>query len=489
MTYSLEEKIKRFALYSRLGIIALQFVTNFFVPDHDAGVFQKPFNSSATTTTVDALVEMTLGGLTRWDGQYFLHIAHYGYTYENTLAFFPLFPLIIRQLSYFALFIVNDVFGVFLPVRNIISFHSCLILVSVFFNNFIFIRTSVILYKLSFLVLKSERLAFISGILFCVNPGSIFFSACYSESLYCFLIFYGLLLIEQRNTLTNYMVVGLTGSIRSNGLLNVGFLIYKYIKLKFTSRLPFFYNLIFALGVFVSIFPFMVYQLYCYSKFCLPHDSPVPDFIYKYGISNNFVFPGSGNSSWCNRLIPFAYAYVQKHYWNVGFLNYYEIKQIPNFLLASPMIYIIARGTFSFAKQYKLLLLCLGFVDGNPGKELPMSAFPYVVHGFLLTVFAVLMIHIQVTTRLLASSTPLVYWYGAVVLSSSMETPVESKFLQDLNRKQKSKYYESYKTRGSSWKTFLWSETFYGYSFFIKWYFLIYFFVGTLMFSNYLPWT
>lgn len=491
MSFSLEEKVQQFAIVSRLGIITLQFLANYLIPDHDAGVFEKPSNPNGTKSQMDTLVELTLGGLIRWDAQYYLHIADYGYTYENTLAFFPLFPLIIRQSSYVVLFIINDILSFFLPAtKNVISFQSALILVSIFLNNFLFVRSAMLLHRLSLLVLRSEKLAFISAILFCVNPASIFFSAAYSESLYSFLLFYGLLELEKKNSLVAYMAIGLTGAVRSNGLVNLGFIAYKYLKMRFAMKMSFFYVLIFAFGFALSAFPFIAYQFYSYVKFCFGHVT-LPDFVYKYGVSKNFVFPGN-HTVWCKRFIPVAYTYVQKHYWNVDFLNYYEIKQIPNFLLAAPMIYIVARGSFGFVKRYKLLILYLGFIDEDPGENgLPISIFPYAVHGTALTLFAIFMIHIQVTTRLLASSSPLPYWYSAQILSAAFNNSLEADVLKKLHKKKKigECYYESNKNKTSRWRTFLFTAKFCGYSFFIKWYFLTYFFVGTLMFSNYLPWT
>mgnify|MGYP002050440369 CR=1 FL=1 len=40
--------------------------------------------------------------------------------------------------------------------------------------------------------------------------------------------------------------------------------------------------------------------------------------------------------AWCRERVPSIYAHVQRTYWNVGFLRYYELKQLPNFALAAP---------------------------------------------------------------------------------------------------------------------------------------------------------
>lgn len=488
MSYSLEEKIKWFAILSRLTIITLQLVSNVLIPDHDAGVFQKPFDPNVTTTIPDYIVTKLLAGFSRWDSQYFLHIAEYGYTYENTVAFFPLFPILIRQITYFVLFIINNVIGSILPCRDMVSAHSMILLVAVVFNNCLFVKTSLTLYKLSLTVLKDEKLSYIASILYCINPASIFFSAAYSESLYCFLVFYGLLQIELKNSIVNYIIVGISGLARSNGLINIGFIAYKYMKLKAHKNSTFFFNIIFSIGIFLSILPFLIYQTYCYVKFCIPNTVALPHFIFSHGIENGYVLPGS-NSSWCSRTVPFSYSYVQEHYWNVGFLKYFQLKQIPNFVLAFPIVYIVINGVYRFVRHYKILLIYLGFKDGNVQGELPISTFPYVLHCFALTIFSVFMMHVQVATRLLCSSSPVVYWFCASRLSPAFKETVERNVLGKLTKKTNGQFYENYSNRKSKWKNCIITETFRGYSLFIKYYFLSYAVIGTVLFSNYLPWT
>ena len=42
------------------------------------------------------------------------------------------------------------------------------------------------------------------------------------------------------------------------------------------------------------------------------------------------------------------YGYVQDKYWNVGFLRYFELRQLPNFILAAPVIYLVLAHSARF---------------------------------------------------------------------------------------------------------------------------------------------
>ena len=166
----------------------------------------------------DQLVTLMFGGFVRWDAQYFMHIAQYGYTHENTLAFFPLFPLLVRC--------VAAVIGV--PLLYILNYHSVLLVSAVLINFILFVQTAIVFHKLSEEVLRDEALAYRAALLFCINPASVFFSAPYSEGLFAFLTFSALLFSETHSSSSlGAAVFGLASSARSNGLVNVGFVLYR----------------------------------------------------------------------------------------------------------------------------------------------------------------------------------------------------------------------------------------------------------------------
>ncbi|GJQ70311.1 putative cytochrome p450 [Trypoxylus dichotomus] len=89
-----KKNIIKYAVGSRLTIFFLQLLSNIFIPDHNANVFIYP-KQNVSNTNADNVMFMMFDGFTKWDAQYFIHVALYGYTHENTIAFFPLYPLTI----------------------------------------------------------------------------------------------------------------------------------------------------------------------------------------------------------------------------------------------------------------------------------------------------------------------------------------------------------------------------------------------------------
>ncbi|EPY27172.1 phosphatidylinositol glycan, class V [Strigomonas culicis] len=86
------------------------------------------------------------------------------------------------------------------------------------------------------------------------------------------------------------------------------------------------------------------------------------------------------------------YAYIQRKYWNVGFLRAYTVTNAPNVLIAVPLMICLAR----FGYGYGRALLRRGAV---------LESCVYssnLVYMALLTVIGFLLAHIQVSTRLLS---------------------------------------------------------------------------------------
>lgn len=204
---TLHMSITSFALLSRVLVIAIQIISNHLIPDHDAEAFIAPREPNTPPGKLDGAVGFILGGLHRWDAQYILHISEHGYTYENTLAFFPLFPFVIKT--------ITIALG---GATTLLSYRELSLLLAVFFNVVCFVFAAKALYKLSNMVLGNKRKSELAVILFCFNPASIFFTAPYSECLYSWLSFTVMAqCIEDINSMVITIPLSLSILCRSNG--------------------------------------------------------------------------------------------------------------------------------------------------------------------------------------------------------------------------------------------------------------------------------
>uniref|UniRef100_A0A8D0B5F4 GPI mannosyltransferase 2 n=1 Tax=Salvator merianae TaxID=96440 RepID=A0A8D0B5F4_SALMN len=431
------QEVIRFAVLCRAITLLLQAFFNILIPDHDADAFSPPRLSASGSW--DRLLELLLGGLSRWDAEHFLFIAEHGYVYEHNCAFFPLFPLSLRAAAETVLW----------PFQGFLSLRSRLLLSAAVLNAFCSALASWALYELSCSVLQCRQKALLAATLFCLTPANIFMAAAYSESMFASLVFGAMWRLEKGQRCSSTLLFSLATSVRSNGLINAGFLLHSQLK-RFAARvqagagtgvkplevLSQILNLV-ASAVLVSVavsLLFALFQFYAYLRFCTPLFRPqqtVPKPLLQLAVDKGYRVAAlnGGEPPWCSWDFPVVYTYIQDAYWNVGFLRYFEPRQIPNFLLAAPTIALGSWAVCWYVAANPWHCLTLGLVRRNPGGTeaeedagKPASgfcsprAFVYVVHAAALLVFGTFFMHVQVITRFLGSSSPVLYWFLAHLL-------------------------------------------------------------------------
>lgn len=305
------------------------------------------------------------------------------------------------------------------PLQYCISYTSILLISATIVNTACFVLSAISLYELGRIILGSDALAYRSVQFYCINPASIFFSAAYSESCYALLTFRGMLMLERNCWTWSAVFFALSSAARSNGLVNIGFLLHRaahdvvawillYVRSKAkTSVIKFGLNA-FKLGVLlvVCVLPFAAFQYHAYTVYCNWRATyrDFPEHVRQYGNKLGYRMPYMGLSAWCSSWLPLSYSYIQSSHWNVGFLNYYEFKQIPNFVLATPMAVLCICMTVSYLHKHRSYCLFAGLLPGNDAEHvtngeyhcLPKTCFVYVVHTAFLLVFGILYMHVQV---------------------------------------------------------------------------------------------
>ncbi|NWS77789.1 PIGV mannosyltransferase, partial [Crotophaga sulcirostris] len=408
-----------------------QALSNLLLPDHAADAFSPPRLSEPGPW--DLLLEQLLGGLSRWDAEHFLFIAERGYLYEHNCAFFPLFPLSLRAVAEGALW----------PLRRLLRLRSCLLLSAVLLNSLFSTLAAAALYELGCVVLRSRRAAFLAALLFPISPANVFMAAAYSESMFAFLAFRAMWQLEKGQSWLSTLLFSLASGARANGIINAGFLLHSHSK-SFALQLQGGSGSVRRLwkqllGVAASailmcagvLLPFALFQYYAYLRFCGPGTGPeqvVPKPLRQLALDKGYqlVATNGVKPPWCSQQFPVVYSYIQDVYWNVGFLRYFELRQIPNFLLALPVTILGCWAAWTYGTANPRHCLTLGLErrkseeDGKPRAGFCCPAvFVYVVHATVLLVFGFFCMHVQVLTRFLGSSSPVLYWFSAHLLQES----------------------------------------------------------------------
>uniref|UniRef100_A0A1J3K303 GPI mannosyltransferase 2 n=1 Tax=Noccaea caerulescens TaxID=107243 RepID=A0A1J3K303_NOCCA len=447
-----ESRLIKYAIFSRLLVLFLTILWRSFLQPYDTSaainppcLYHKDVAEDSPPLVIGNAVSKTLENSVVWDSVYFLRITQCGYEYEQTYAFLPLLPFFISLLSR----------TVFAPLVPLIGLRAVMVLSGYVVSNVAFVFAAIYLFRVSAIILKDTEASFRASIIFCFNPASIFYSSIYSESLYALFSIGGLYHLLSGTSNVAVLWFALSGCARSNGIINAGYICFQTMHRAYEALYQK-RRVCLAVQVLIIGFlrcvciclPFVAFQAYGYYNICHGHK---PEEL----------------RPWCKARIPLMYNFIQSHYWGVGFLKYFQFKQLPNFLLASPVLSLAVCSIISYTKSRPELFLSLGFQatekekrssarlyslkdavepdvkasrnEGNrdirqrkpsrkkdvtvtnvaaesnsPEKSGYFSAdvFPFVVHLGFMAATAFFIMHVQVATRFLSASPPL-YWFAS----------------------------------------------------------------------------
>lgn len=142
----------------------------------------------------------------------------------------------------------------------------------------------------------------------------------------------------------------------------------------------------------IAFTPFVGYQIMAYFAFCRSS--------------------GPGYSPpWCSYKMPFIYSYAQSKYWNVGFLRYWTLSQLPNFLMCAPVLALLLWFSTHYIFHVLLPYVFRSYKPSNPldSPLLTVKLAPHAIHAFLFTLILLFASHTQIILRL-AASMPFTYW-------------------------------------------------------------------------------
>ncbi|KAL2266180.1 hypothetical protein VTJ83DRAFT_5532 [Remersonia thermophila] len=390
---------------------------------------------SGTTVSRDSFATRLVTRFCSWDAIYFVSIARGGYLHEQFWAFGSGLPGVVRGVV-----AAGRRLGLVSPAAGSAADAFAEGLVGIAVASTAHFLSALALYRLGEVVFgrepsqrKTNPLPLIAALLHILSPAGLFLSAPYAESSFAFLSFTGYLLfalscrldghgkrpaLRDAYTILAGILFGVATAFRSNGILNGIPFAWEVVRLlpglagedPRRSKGDALRRLVaLGLGGVCVAAGTVVPQAVAYQRFC-------------FMMGDQGVEP----RPWCGRWLPSIYAFVQSHYWNTGFLRYWTISNLPLFLLATPMLTVLAASGVTQLRGGLASLLAAR--SAAPSTMTPPETTPNAARSpsqpmqsflnaaaaaqVLLVVLALTSYHVQIITRL-SSGYPLWYWWVA----------------------------------------------------------------------------
>ncbi|KAL2147451.1 hypothetical protein VTI28DRAFT_9351 [Corynascus sepedonium] len=337
--------------------------------------------------------------LSSWDAIYFTSTARRGYRFEQEWAFGAGLPFAVRSLlrglGYLGVTGPSAADGGPVPEA----------LAGIAVANTAHLLATLVLYRLGQVIWRDQTLSLVAALLHVISPAGLFLSAPYAESSYALLAFSGFLLFalgcraEGTSTRRDLYTIaagacfGLATAFRSNGILNglpFAVEVLRHLPALLRSPIDTLRRLL-ALGVggvlvaAGSVGP----QIAAYLRFCSGASGALP-------------------RPWCHGYLPSIFTFVQQHYWNVGFLRYWMLSNLPLFLLAAPMLVILVKSGTEMLRGRNLVTADTPAESARLLSLVQSAAAAEV----LLAVLAATTYHVQIITRI-SSGYPVWHWWLA----------------------------------------------------------------------------
>ena len=348
--------IAALACLSRLSVLLLAVVSDLLLPDHQpTGVLVERFDAKCGAAAV-------LRPFTRWDSAHFLNVAQHGWRDDWNFAFFPLYPILLRAGA-------AALAGLRLPLCP----QERLVLGGVLLSNAAFVAAACCLHALTLAVLRDRDIARRATLLFCLSPASAFFSSLYTESAFALATFGGFLLFERGGrALAAALLLCAASALRANGLLNAIVVVAHAAIAASAASQPAAprdegaaacaagtsssrarwravcvqaacSSVYCGLQLTLVLAPYVGWAAFAYSRFCSSAATATATATATTTTAAAAAAPTTP-PRWCDGPLPDIYGHVQRTYWNVGPLRYFQMRQLPNFALATPALLLCAMG-------------------------------------------------------------------------------------------------------------------------------------------------